>query len=170
MTNTSFRVLIFTGLFLSALSTTAHAQPLTPAQVSRDIRLHGAKSAVQKLDHSGRFDTVLNEIASGKTAWVRLAPALSEGTDAGNSMGLSVALAHALPANPAAVLAVLSDDSVMQASVVCGLPFIEPTPQEVTSYLSKAIPAVTHVHESPHLSKRAACLSALQQAQASSGQ
>ncbi len=160
--------LFYSGFALFALAGVAQAQALTPAQISQDIDLHGAKSAIQTLDHAKRFDTVLSRIASGKAAWIRLAPDLATGTDAGNSTGLSVALARALPRNPRVVLEVLDSGPVIGADAVCGLPFIEPTPSEVATYLNKAIPAVTRVPESNQFPQRAACLGALAQAKESS--
>jgi hypothetical protein len=149
---------------LTMLSAAAQAEAFTSSQILQDIRSHGAKSAVQTLDHAGRFDTVLSRIASGKADWIRLAPDLAKGTDAGNSTGLSIALAKALPRNPRTVVKVLRDDPVIGADSVCGLPFIEPTPSEVTTYLSKAIPAVISVPKSEQFPQRTACLAALTQA------
>lgn len=157
----------YVAFALITLTTVAQAQALTSAQISQDIRSHGAKSVVQTLDHAGRFDTVLSRIASGKTDWIRLAPDLAKGTDAGNSTSLSIALAKALPRNPRTVVKVLRNDSVIDADSVCGLPFIEPTPSEVTTYLSKAIPAVTGVPKSDQFPQRTACLTALTHAKES---
>ena len=153
--------IVLLTLTLIGVSTTCYAQLPTPTQLSHDIHVHGAISVVRTLDHGERFDAVLGEIASGKTAWIRLAPALVNGTDAGNSMGLRIALARALPVNPTAVLEVLDDAPVMAASDVCGVPFIEPTHREVTTYLNRAIPAVTRVPESDRWPRRTACLQAL---------
>ena len=152
---------------LIALTAGAQARELTSAQIAQDIRSHGARSVVQTLDHAGRFDTVLSRIASGKADWIRLAPDLAKGTDAGNSTSLSIALAKALPRNPRTVVKALRHDSVIGADSVCGLPFIEPTQSEVTTYLDKAIPAVTGVPKSDQFPQRTACLVALTHAKES---
>lgn len=141
------------------------AAALTPAQIERDIHAHGAKVVVQSLDRHGKFDTVLDRIASGNAAWVRLASGLAQGTDAGDSTGLTVALAKALPRNPAAVLAALNDGPVIGPAAVCSVPFIEPSPQEVREYLGQAIPAVTRVEPSDQVAHRSSCLEALHHAQ-----
>ncbi|MFM0738161.1 hypothetical protein PQQ51_13040 [Paraburkholderia xenovorans] len=146
---------------LLVLSTTAVAQPLTPSRIERDVRTHGAHATVQSLNRTGRLDAVLSKIASGSVAWVRLSPDLAKGTDAGDSTGLSIALAQALPKNPKAVLAVLDDGPVTGAAVVCSVPLIEPSPDEVKDYLNRAIDAVRHTPDSGSLPQRAPCLQAL---------
>lgn len=155
------RHLGYTLAFL-VVAAPAFAQPLTPSQVERNIRANGARATVQSLTRKKQFDVVLTRIASGNAAWVRLSPELAKGTDAGDSTGLSVALAKALPKNPRAVLAVLDDGPVAGASVVCGVPFIEPTPSEVNDYLNRAIPAVRRTPESERLPQRTHCLRALE--------
>ncbi|CAD6514224.1 hypothetical protein ACFQ3P_04325 [Paraburkholderia sabiae] len=150
------------AVVLLAIAAPAFAQTLTPSVISRDIQTKGARATVQSLSRKGSFDAVLDKIASGNTAWVRISRDLATGTDAGDSTGLSVALAKALPKNPKAVLAVLDDGPVTGASVVCGVPFIEPTPREVKDYLNRAIPAVRRTPESERLPQRAPCLRALE--------
>jgi hypothetical protein len=123
--------------------------------------MNGARRTVSALDRNGQFDTVLDRIATGDTAWVKLAPRLAQGTDASDSGGVAVALATALPKNPTAVLRVLDDGPVLGTSVVCGAPFIEPEPHEMKSYLELAIPAVSAVPAGDHTVRRASCLKRL---------
>jgi hypothetical protein len=150
--------------FLIAWSCIAHATTISPAQISSDIALRGANAIVQNLYSAGLFDQVLDDIAAGQSAWIQLAPDLAKGTDAGTSEGLIVALAHALPKNPKAVLKVLDDGPVINAQAVCGVPFIEPTSEEIAIYLKHAIPAVKAVKKSAPFPSRASCLKALLQA------
>lgn len=70
-----------------------------------DIQVLGPQSVVISLNHKGLFNRVLDEISSENTEWIQLAPQLAKATDAGDSEGLTVALAGALPKNPKAVLA-----------------------------------------------------------------
>lgn len=139
----------------------SHAVTLTPAQISSDIESHGAKAVVQRLYSGGLFGQVLDGIAEGQAAWIRLAPDLANGTDAGTSAGLIVALAQALPKNPKAILKVLDGGPVISAHTVCGVPFIEPTSKEIANYLKQAIPAVYRVPKSTQLPLREECLDAL---------
>ncbi len=158
------RRIVCLGFALLTLAGVCRAQTLTSAQLTRNIHLHGPRAVVQALDRSGRFDAVLDKIASGNAEWIRLAPDIAKGTDAGDSTGLIVALAEALPKNPKAVLRVLDGGAITNASVVCGVPFIEPTPREVAVYLNKAIPAVTRISKSDRFPQREACLEALARA------
>jgi len=130
-----------------------------------DIRQHGAGATVHSLDRNGKFDKVLDRIASGNVAWVRLAPGLARGTDAGDSTGLTVALARALPRNPAAVLAALDEGPVIGPEAVCGVPFIEPSSKEIREYLDVAIPAVTRIEPSVRVPHRSSCVDALHRVQ-----
>jgi hypothetical protein len=157
----------YLGGLLLAWSCISHAATLTPAEISSEIELHGAKAVVQKLYSAGLFDQVLDDIAAGQSAWIQLAPGLARGTDAGTSEGLIIALAHALPNNPKAVLEVLDTGSVISAHAVCGVPFIEPTPQEIAAYLERAIPAVEAVQESTQFPMREDCLQVLLQIKSS---
>jgi len=150
------------ALAVAVLAIPASARQLTPGQVAQDIRAHGARATVRSLDQTGRLDSVLNSIASGNAAWIRLSPDLAKGTDAGNSTGLTIALARALPKNPKAVLTILDDGLVIGSNAVCSAPFIEPTARELKEYLDRAIPAVTRVAESDRYPRRSACLHALQ--------
>lgn len=156
---------LFSFIALLSGTTLAMAGTPTPEQISQSIHAHGARQTVRSLDQRNQFNAVLDRIATGNAAWVAIAPSLARGTDAGNSEGLTVALAKALPKNPRPVLAVLNDGPVTDAKAVCGLPFIEPTRQEADDYLARAIPAVTAVAPSSRVPRRDACLDALHRAQ-----
>jgi hypothetical protein len=160
--------LFASGFVLLFTCGVACAGALNATSVSRDIEVHGAKAAVKTLDRMGRFDAVLDHIAAGQSAWIQLAPRLAKGTDAGHSTGLTVALAQALPKNPAAVLAVLDDGPITGTDSVCAAPFIEPAPDEISTYLGSAITAVKSVRGSARLKSKAPCLAALEQIQAES--
>jgi hypothetical protein len=90
---------------------------------------------------------------------------LARGTDAGDSTGLTVALARALPRNPAAVLAALDEGPVIGPEAVCGVPFIEPSSKEIREYLDVAIPAVTRIEPSVRVPHRSSCVDALHRVQ-----
>ncbi|THD62944.1 hypothetical protein [Phenylobacterium sp.] len=142
----------------------AHAQvrPNLP-EVRASIEREGAAATVNRLNRAGQWDVILDGMANGEPAWIAIAPLLAEGTDAGPSEGLGIALAQALPRAPAAVLHVLDpkDGPVLGASRVCSIPFVEPKPGVVEAYKPKAIAAVQAVR-SPRLRwAREACLAAL---------
>ncbi|GAB2869652.1 hypothetical protein GCM10027093_01710 [Paraburkholderia jirisanensis] len=161
------RITIF-SLALPLISSVVHAGPLTPAAVSLDIDTYGAKSTVANLDRTGRFGRILDRIAAGQSEWIQLAPRLAKGTDAGNSAELTIALAQALPKNPDAVLTVLDGTPITNFDAVCGVPFIEPSPDDVLTYLGSTIAAVKSAQKSVHTNSKAACLVALERAKADS--
>ncbi|MDR5782316.1 hypothetical protein QCE63_23210 [Caballeronia sp. LZ065] len=149
----------FASALLASACVSAQVAP-DAARIAGEIETQGAQPAVTSLDRDGQFDAVLDSIASGNAAWVELAPRLAQGTDASASIGLTIALATALPKNPAAVLSVLDDGPVLGAAAVCGAPFIEPAPGEMKAYLDRAIPAVSDVPEGDAV-RRAPCLDRL---------
>lgn len=136
----------FAGALLVSACAGAQVAP-DAVRIAGEIDTQGARPAVASLDRDGQFDAVLERIATGNAAWVELAPRLAQGTDGSASIGLTIALATALPKNPAAVLRVLDDGPVLGASAVCGVPFIEPAPGDVKAYLDRTIPAVSDVPE-----------------------
>ncbi|MGA7777846.1 MAG: hypothetical protein WCA85_09065 [Paraburkholderia sp.] len=156
------------ALFVATASACAGVP--SAAQIAHDIESKGARATVASLNHDGQFDAVLAKIASGNATWVNLARPLSQGTDAGDSTGLTIALATALPKHATAVLRALGDGPVTNSTAVCGVPFIEPTTSEVKTYLARAIPAVTRVAEPARLAQRASCLASLQRVKEQSQQ
>jgi hypothetical protein len=154
---------IATALLVSAAS--ACAEGPDAAKIGRDIDVKGARSTVASMDHQQQYDALLANVASGDPLWVRLAGRLAPGTDASDSIGLTIALAKALPKNPDAVLRVLDSGPVVGTDAVCGVPFIEQAPDEMRAYLKQAIPAVARVADSVTLPQRSACLSRLRKAE-----
>jgi hypothetical protein len=155
----------FLAMALLASAACACAQGPDVGEISRDIDAKGARATVISLDHQQRFDAVLEQVASGDAVWIQLAGRLASGADAEDAIGLTVALAKALPKNPEAVLRVLDNGPVTGTDAVCGVPFIEPTQDEVKTYLEHAIPAVTHVADAVNPSRRSACLASLRHAE-----
>jgi hypothetical protein len=136
---------------------------LTPDRLRSDINAEGAVPVVQRLWTSGEYGHVLDQIAAGQQAWIAISPALASGADAAASEGLGIALAHALPRNPAAVLSVLdSQRRSLSPDRVCGLPFIEGDISDISAYRRDATAAVTKVTDAGLGVRRAACLAALQ--------
>jgi hypothetical protein len=136
---------------------------LTVEHIAADIAAEGAGPVVHRLWESGEFDSVLDKISSGDSKWIRLAPDLAAGADAGAAEGLGVALARALPSNAAAVLAVLDQARpALSPAYVCGIPFIEGSLKDVTDYRRKAEAAVEQIHGASLHDSKQACIAALQ--------
>ncbi|WP_429347454.1 hypothetical protein [Paraburkholderia sp. Clong3] len=132
----------------------------TPAEVSAAIRRQGASAFFRSLDEAV-VDRRFERIGTGRADWVALAPKLAIGADGANAEGLGIALAYALPRNPAAVLKVVDpvegDSHILAVSRVCGIPFIDDAPKNDKAKALRAVSAVTTAN--PHIKAR--CLDAL---------
>lgn len=134
----------------------------SPAALAAELASKGARDTVRRLWDSRQYEDVLARIGNGADAWVALAPKLAPGTDAASAEGLTIALATALPRNPASVLrATDASDGPTGTKRVCSAPFIEPTAAEIASYTAVAQAALTTVTESDLVSSREACAAAL---------
>lgn len=154
--------LLFTTFLLAAGYAMAGQNhfPASAAQLSQEIEAKGAKAVVDSLGDA--FDDVLDHIDSGDPAWIALAPKLAQGTDAGNSEGLAIALAYALPKNPQAVLAVVTEnDGVLAINRVCSIPFIEDTVKDRPAYKRNALHAVEAIKEPSLRKAKSNCLAVL---------
>ena len=154
------------SLALSTLASAAVAAPLTPGSVGSDIHARGAKAVVDDLFKSGAWENVvIKAIAAGSVPWIRLAPALSEGTDAATSETLGEGLIYALPKAPEAVLSALdmSGRSIPRApDTVCSASFYEGDPTDPRQYRLAALQAVERVSTPALTSAKRACLDELQ--------
>jgi hypothetical protein len=158
---------------LGSLLLAQHGQPsITPQAVARMIQQYGAKGAVDRLSDQGpnetrtmfgRYDAVLDGVASGDGRWLALVPKLDPGTDAGTAEFLRIAVAEALAKNPTGVLRFTSRMSWFRDA--CGYPMIEPTEKEMRAYFKGAVPALKGVHDPALEGARKVCLTELIKAQ-----
>lgn len=91
------------------------------------------------------YDDVSNYISEGKKRWVDLYPALKKEPFSGVASfqeGLDISMAYALSQNPAEVIKFIDKSNV---EFICGVPFIEPTQDEINEYYSKARLAILGV-------------------------
>lgn len=174
------RALRWLSLWLACHSgvVSAAGTGMTAAEISAEINASSAKAVVNRLT-SGHVDAMgqtdwsrtMDQILNGRLAYIALAPKLAPGTDAASAEDLGIALAHALPVAPAAVLRVIDrrDGPVLGVSRVCGVPFTEPSTRDVSGYLAAAQSAVGQVN-TPRLRRvKAACLAQLAWAAKQSG-
>ncbi len=153
-----------------SIAATHEAVPSAEA-ISAEIDMKGAEEVVQELWNSGRdidkgqsnWDIVTDQIWRGRVAYIKLAPKLSEGADAGPAEDLGISLAHALPLAPNAVLRVIDpkDGLVIGVSRVCGVPFLEGTAIDWPEYIRQAKSAVGKVTMPELQGVKAACLEKL---------
>jgi hypothetical protein len=94
----------------------------------------------ERIDSDVQFgQTVMAGIATGDSLWLEVArnlPLKSASAEA----SFAIALAGALPKNPDAVLEMLGKKS--RVTDVCGMPFLEATPEIVTAYYDSAASAL----------------------------
>jgi hypothetical protein len=124
------------------------------------IGRQGASAFLSSPDDAA-VDRLFERIGTGRADWVALAPKLADGADGADAEGLGIALAYALPRNPAAALKVVDpvegDSHILAISRVCGIPFIDDAPK---NYKAKALHAVSVVTTAnPQIKAR--CLDAL---------
>ena len=138
--------------------TAAAPSALAPPTLAVRLERAGAKTVVNELDATGQFDTVIEQIGHGSAAWVALAPRLAPGADGANAEGLGIALARALPINPAAVLRASTDwEGPVGIKRVCSVPFIETTRSYNLAYTRRALAALSRVHDPDLVAKRNQC-------------
>jgi hypothetical protein len=78
---------------------------LKPEKIINEIESRGAKEIVKELcDNGDNWITVLKEISSGHPSWIKVAVKLLEGTDAGTTSMLEIAMFLALEVSPDLVL------------------------------------------------------------------
>jgi hypothetical protein len=144
----------------AAAAAAAAAQDNTAAEVSAAIAQQGASAFFRSLDDAA-VDRLFERIGTGRAEWVALAPQLAVGADGANAEGLGIALAYALPKNPAAVLKAVDpvegDSHILAVSRVCGMPFIDEAPKNYKTKALRAVASVTTAN--PHVKAR--CLDAL---------
>ena len=145
-------------LTVSLFSWCAFADPeLTPRRIISDVNKYGAKKVVGSLDvgvgEDNDYEKVLEQIATGKKEWLKVAEKLQPGTDASTSEALDVYLAFALPKNPEGVLE-LTKRKQFDVDDVCRAPFFEDaSAEEINSWKKSAIHAVKSISD-PSLAKQ----------------
>ena len=119
----------------------ADVTPLgAPQLVLSEIRLGGAERVAARIDSDLRFgQTVMDGIATGDSLWIEVARNL-ELKSAAAEASFAIALSAALPRNPDAVLSLIGPKA--RVSDVCGMPFLDATPEAVTNYYDSSTTAL----------------------------
>jgi hypothetical protein len=132
------------------------------AAVAHQIEVDGAKTVVDRLYGSPGardWERLLDQIASGRPACVRLAKALRPGTDAAAGETLAIALSRALETNASDVLAL--GDGVYGLNHLCQDSRIEPTQRQHRAFVRRARAGLARVREPALVARRDACLQSL---------
>ena len=141
--------------------------PLTSQAITKDIESNGAKVTVQKLisgKHQRQWELVLKKIKTGDSRWLAVAKGLADGTDAGTSESLQIALATALPRNPGGVLQLTGTQSFLSLEDICGAPFIEPEPAYLKRYLTETRQSLNNLRDARVEQQRTKCLAEIEKA------
>ncbi|MFC5476032.1 hypothetical protein [Paraherbaspirillum soli] len=127
-----------------------------------EIRTVGAAKVLARLHQSGTrhgWDWVVEQAATGNQEWLTVIYHLRDATDAGDTQALNVALAYALPKNPAGVLKLLGSDFPVEK--ICRTPFSEPDAVTLKQYVDKAQQALRGETSEKLLFNRDKCLAQL---------
>jgi hypothetical protein len=127
--------------------------------VLSEIKMRGADGVSRRLDSDESFAaSVMNGIATGDSAWLDVASAITPSSAAAEA-SLAIALAAALPHSPRRVLALLGQKYPVEE--VCGMPFLHPDSSVLVSYHGGALIALGRVRDSTLTKTRDHCRAAL---------
>jgi hypothetical protein len=138
-------------------------RPVTPAEVRTMLAARGARATVQTLSQpetNNRWETVVRGIAMGEQDWLGLVPQLRNGTDAGTTDDIVIALSDAVITNPTAALRLFAPQPT-DAANFCTDNGFETPPEQTRAYFAAAIAAVESVNAPELQSIKAACLARL---------
>lgn len=106
------------------------------------------------------FDRITEYLSQGRAHWIKHYPILKQSPFLGATSfqeGLDIAMASALPENPESVLKYVNQRNVNK---LCGMPFIEPTPDETEAYFLRARAALINL--TSQSDRKKSCLSVLE--------
>ena len=142
---------------IAAFLVGADAAEPTAAELLARIDQEGGGNVLRALwAEQQPFEYLCARISTAEPAWLDIASKLKPFSDAGASLSLTIAMAHALPRDAAAVLTAI--EPPWRLEMICGAPFIEPPPEELRAYLAKSILAVSRPFSPSLEEKRIACL------------
>lgn len=95
-----------------------------PEIIISEIKSHGARTMVLELTKDWNvWDSICDKIASGDSAWLKAAAKLQEGTDAGASETLDLALGEALEHDPKNVFKIVG--RTLDLESICRAPDVD---------------------------------------------
>ena len=110
------------------------------------------------------YDDIFRYISKGGGRWINLYPKLKKEPFLGITFfqeGLNIAMAYALSEKPLEVMKFIDENNI---EFICGIPFIEPTQDEINEYYSKTRLAILAVRSTSSWKDR--CLFTLDKAMA----
>lgn len=101
-----------------------HAQGLSVKSIQEDLKVKSPGKVVSSLyNDNDKWNILLRYIASGDIEWLKIAVSLKEGSDAGSSEMLSLAVGEALEHNPENVFKFALGS--FKLNVICGGPDVD---------------------------------------------
>lgn len=132
---------------------------MTPEQALYDKVQNAIKTQNMKLLSDYEYDKIADYMSEGKKRWIEMYPYFQNEPFSGMTHfqeGLNISMAYAMSINPVETLKFVDKYNVDE---ICGVPFIEPTIDEVYSYYLKTrVALMAHGSENPWGAK---CLSVL---------
>ncbi|HUQ98123.1 MAG TPA: hypothetical protein VM166_01635 [Gemmatimonadaceae bacterium] len=130
--------------------------------VLSQIKLGGVPAIAKRIDTDPTFaESVTSGIASGDSAWLEVARAITPASSAAEA-SINIALAAALERSPRRVLPLLAKKYSLEE--VCGIPFLEADSIHVREYHDSATDSVRRVSDSTLAPLRDRCLATLDEA------
>jgi hypothetical protein len=137
---------------------------VSPADVRAMLTARGARATVQALSTPGegpnRWNSVVRGVALGDQAWLDLVPQLRNGTDAGTTDDIVIALSDAIVSNPAGALRLFAPHPA-DAENFCTENGFETPAAQSRAYYAAAIAAVDRVTDRDLQAIKSACLTNL---------
>ncbi|MDU4092716.1 MAG: hypothetical protein E7H57_05510 [Pantoea sp.] len=99
-----------------------------------------------KVISENEYEDISGYISEGQQRWINLYPKLNKKPFLRVTYfqeGLDISMAYALSENPSEVLKFVNERNV---NFICGIPFIEPTQDEIKKYYSKTRAAIMSVN------------------------
>lgn len=150
---------IFAAIAMSCCLVPLQAQASalgSPAEVERSIKLSGASRTWAELSAEHQWEGLLDKVSAGQPGWLKVAADLRTGTDAGASEGLDAAISEAIRRRPAEVLRLFQ--SGVSAENVCRSRAIEPTPEQVRTFVGETRTALEGVKDPALRQARDQCI------------
>ena len=86
-----------------------------PSSILKEIKSHGSETVARELYGSKAWEVVLERIRSADGSWLTVARELRQGSDAGSSYELQLAISDALIADPSAVFSEFREGALSHA-------------------------------------------------------
>jgi len=156
----------------SHLTLAAVPVDMQPQDIHAAIQKRGAKAVVNEIyENHENWSVLLNAVSSGNPEWLKVAKALSVGTDAGSANMLQIAVTRALGNAPRETLKLMSEGTgntvpVFWPVFVCSSNFLidYPADKSALEFIDNTIEKLNKIKEPGLIKIRDECVKALHNA------